>query len=192
MCLHTTSFVYISEFKVRLGGTLTKLGHPPCLLTSRDRWRQVRPPCLFISRDCDVIGSVEGVLNGVAFYWWSSSGVFLGEKYSSSSLMNCTATCCELSVNLGKDNSLYWLVSTYVSYCALTISTPVLEFLTLLHLEVLLSLTLSHLEVLLSLTPFIPRELRLPNCESQASLTNRPADVCHSNRRTILWGGANS
>jgi len=51
-CLfNTTSFVYISEAKVRLTPhRLPKLGHPPCLLTSRVRRRQFSATFVYILR----------------------------------------------------------------------------------------------------------------------------------------------
>ena len=86
-------------------------------------------------------------------------GVFLSENYSSNSLIRCTATCYELSVNLGKDYSVYLQVSTYVSGLALTRSIP--EVATGLEL-----LALLHPELLPTLTLFTPRDIRLFDSET--------------------------
>jgi hypothetical protein len=74
---------------------------------------------LVVSIHCFANGSdIERNTNGRR----SSGGVFLSVKYSSNCLIKWTATCFELSENLGSDSSLNWLVSTDVSGCSLTFS----------------------------------------------------------------------
>jgi hypothetical protein len=63
--------------------------------------------------------------------------------------MKWSATCFKLSENLGNDSSLYCLVSTDVSDCALTFS---------IH-EVAIVLVLLHADALQTLTPFTPEEI---------------------------------
>ena len=70
-----------------------------------------------------------------------------------------TATCFEISENLGNVISLYWLVLRDVSDCALTFSVHEV-------VVVLVLFTLLHADMLQSLTPFTPVEIWLPDSET--------------------------
>ena len=63
-----------------------------------------------IYRKCILLVCLYNLLRFTVHKMSNFSGVFLSEKDSSNSLIKGTATCLELSENLGDDASLYWLV----------------------------------------------------------------------------------